>query len=150
MREAAVMTKLRRQRGGTLLEACFALMILFAFTIGVLDFGRGYNVYQIATNAAREGARYAVAPQIGTMTLPSSDAVKAQAQTYLDSGNVPCPDSSCISVSSVDQTFNGHTMTYTTVTVQVPYQLIAAQMLGLPASTALNLKTAATMRNETN
>ena len=73
------------QKGGTLLEAAITLMLFFTLIFGVLEFGRAYNLYQTITNAAREGARYSVAPFPGTNNLPTIAQVDARVQQYLNS-----------------------------------------------------------------
>ena len=75
----------RTQKGGTLLEAAITLMLFFTLIFGVLEFGRAYNLYQTITNAAREGARFSVAPFPGTDNLPTTTNVEARVQQYLDS-----------------------------------------------------------------
>ncbi|MFB3916599.1 MAG: TadE/TadG family type IV pilus assembly protein [Terriglobales bacterium] len=90
--------------GATIAEAALVLILLFTFLMGIIEFGRCYNIYQNVTNAAREGARYAVAPcsamsgascpgsfvvpagwSIGT---PSESDIQAKVQTYLASNGV--------------------------------------------------------------
>lgn len=91
-----------RECGGTLVEAALVLILVFTFLMGIIEFGRVYNIYQNVTNAAREGARYAVAPcsaitgapcpfapppgwSVGT---PSKTDIQTQVQQYLVSNSV--------------------------------------------------------------
>jgi Flp pilus assembly protein TadG len=48
---------LRGTHGSQLLEFALALPFLLAFVVGIIDFGKAYNIKHILTNAAREGAR---------------------------------------------------------------------------------------------
>ena len=48
--------------GQALVEVAIALPILLALLIGIFEFARAYNVQQVITNAAREGAREGVLP----------------------------------------------------------------------------------------
>jgi Flp pilus assembly protein TadG len=47
------------QRGAQLLEFALVLPLLLVLAVGVVDFGRAWNIRQILNNAAREGARLA-------------------------------------------------------------------------------------------
>ena len=70
--------RLRRdQRGAALLEMAFTLPLLLLISVGIFEFGRAFEVWQVLTNAAREGARVAVLPG-------SRDAmVTARVQQYV-------------------------------------------------------------------
>ncbi len=140
--------KRRKQRGATIVEAAFTLLILLIFLDAVLEFGRAYNVYHIMTNAAREGARYAVAPAPGTSTLPTNAQVQSWVNTFLASGGVR---SATISVLPSTQTVNNMQVTYTDVEVTAPYTFIVPQLLmGSNTYGTITLATSSRMRNETN
>src|SRR5687768_11098849 len=51
--------KTRARRGATLVEVALTLGLFCLFMFGVFEYGRYLLVLQIATNAARDGARYA-------------------------------------------------------------------------------------------
>jgi len=57
--------KLRTQRfsrqGHTIVEAAFVLLIALMLTMAIYDYGRYFMMSQLVNNAAREGARQAVA-----------------------------------------------------------------------------------------
>ena len=50
----------RSERGADILEAALVLPLLLALMFGVYTFGRGWDLYQTMTRAAREGVRQAV------------------------------------------------------------------------------------------
>ncbi len=50
----------RSSSGSQLLEFALVVPLLLAMVIGILDFGQAYNLKQKLTNAAREGARFAI------------------------------------------------------------------------------------------
>lgn len=50
----------RGEGGQALVEFALVLPLLLALVIGVFEFGRAWNAYQVLTDAAREGARNAV------------------------------------------------------------------------------------------
>ena len=55
----------RDERGQSLVEFVLALPILLVIVFGIIEFASAWRTYQIVTNVAREGARFAVLP--GTM-----------------------------------------------------------------------------------
>ena len=52
-------TKRQRERGETLVEFAFASLIFFTFIFGVLQFGIAIWNYNLISDLAQEGARYA-------------------------------------------------------------------------------------------
>lgn len=140
-------------RGSTLVESAVSLFLLLTLVFGIIEFGRAYNVYQVMTNAAREGARFAVAPcpiaaSIGTTCaagqLPSTSAVQTYVQGFLGSGSI---SGATVSVNPNYQPsndpVNGIPLSYTQVTVSLPYTFTFF-------SFAPTITTTAVMRNETN
>jgi len=74
--------RLGGERGTALIETAMTLPLLLLVSVGIFEFGRAFQTWQVLTNAAREGARLAVMPG-------STDAtVKARVQTYLTSGQL--------------------------------------------------------------
>jgi Flp pilus assembly protein TadG len=53
----------RREEGAALIETAFVLPIMLLVCVGILEFGRAYQTWQVVTNASREGARVAVLPE---------------------------------------------------------------------------------------
>lgn len=135
------MRRRRAQRGANLLEAALTMVIFFTLVFAIFDFGRALNVYHTLTNAAREGARYSVAPFPGTVNLPTTAQVQTVVQTYLAAANVTT------ATVGVNQTFagtvNGAPTVFTQVTVSVPYTFIFFPW-------TVTLSTDSVMRNETN
>lgn len=68
-----VVTKWRDEAGAELLEAALVLPILLMLLLGIVVFGRGWNIYQTITRAAREGAREAVMSPCATCSGPNYD-----------------------------------------------------------------------------
>lgn len=135
------MNSRKRQRGANLAEAAIAIPILMLVVFAIVDFGRAYNVYQVITNAAREGARYSVAPLPGTSTLPNQDNVKAYVLDYLGSGNV---QGASVNVNQTfSSTVNSISIVFTEITIDEPYTFSF-----FPGS--ITIRTRAVMRNETN
>jgi len=134
------MKKKQSQRGATVAEAALTAVTLFTLILGAVDFGRAFSIYEDLTNAAREGARYAVAPDPASEILPSSAQVQSYVSPFLSANNV----SGTVTVSSTSHVINGVTTTYTQVTVQAPYKF-----LFFPFAT-VNISSKSEMRNETN
>lgn len=55
-----LVTKWKEESGAELVEAALVIPILLMLLLGIVTFGRAYNVYQTMTRAAREGAKEAV------------------------------------------------------------------------------------------
>ncbi len=56
----------RGERGADVFEAALVLPILLMVILGLFAFGRGWDVYQTMTRAAREGVRQAVTTECAT------------------------------------------------------------------------------------
>jgi Flp pilus assembly protein TadG len=143
----------KKERGATILETALVLPILFAVIFGILEFGRAYNIFQTVTNAAREGARYSVAPwAAGTAnagSLPTSTQVVSLVQHFLLGDGVIVPDGNIVVVQNCSgtaacPTVNGLALQYTQVTVTAPYKFAY-----FPFGT-LNISARSVMRNENN
>lgn len=103
--------------GQALVEMAIALPILLALLVGIFEFARAYNVQQVITNAAREGAREGVLPPEGlaaseARARPRTDERLADANiggatvtiTCTGSGNCTTGDSFKVEIA-VDYTF---------------------------------------------
>lgn len=146
------------ESGVTTVEGAVILLIFFMLLLGVIEAGQFMKTRQVLTNAAREGARFAVAPTSGTNTLPSEDEVKAKVNSFLAAANVTgatvstkCPVAApevCTSKnSSMSVTTGLVTTDYTEVTVSKPYSVITAP--GFFSALSMNLQGRALMRRET-
>jgi len=74
----------RNERGVELLEAALVFPALLALLIGVFWLGRAYNVYQTITRAAREGARFALAPSCGTCSPANTFPTDPEVTTVIN------------------------------------------------------------------
>src|SRR5260370_29863718 len=83
------MSRLRRrlagEEGTAMLETALTLPLLLVVSVGIFEFGRAYQTWQVLTNAAREGARVAVLPN------QVAGAAEARVRQYLLSGQLPNP-----------------------------------------------------------
>jgi Flp pilus assembly protein TadG len=62
----ALKTKVKNEHGAELAEFALVVPLLFTFLLGIFWFARAYNIYETITRAAREGVRFAVAPNCAT------------------------------------------------------------------------------------
>ena len=139
----------RRDDGAALIEAAFVLTMLLFVSIGIIEFGRAFQTWQIVTNAAREGARVAV---LGGM---SDDAVKTRVKDYLKMG-IDAPASASITINRTTTVSLGGAATASASRVQVDYPFTfivlqpLAQMLVKDSTVgnAFTMRSAAIMRNE--
>ena len=133
------------ERKAPLLETALTLLLVLMIFIGVVEFGRAYQTWQVLTNAAREGAR--VAAVGGT----SDRDVEAAVRTYMvaerlgDAGTVPIAVNRKVTVGA---------QTGSEVTIQYPFSFILldpAVRFVRPATTTggpLMMSAVAIMRNE--
>jgi Flp pilus assembly protein TadG len=144
-------SKAWRDDGVAMIEAAFTLPLMLLVCVGILEFGRAYQSWQIVTNASREGARVAVLPG-------STDAaVTARVKDYLDAGVL---DKTAVTTTGVviarntTVSLGATTAAATKVTVNYPYQFMVLQPIAqLVVSTskvgeAFTMTAATTMRNE--
>ena len=129
------------EAGQALVETAIALPILLALLVGIFEFARAYNVQQVITNAAREGAREGV--------LPSTTQAVAVART-----NARLADAGIVS-ATVTFSCTGSCTTGDAVAVQiaVPYTfLFIGPVLSLVSSGVdpgtITLRSTAPMRKE--
>jgi Flp pilus assembly protein TadG len=133
-----------QERGAAFVEAALTSLMLTVIMFAIFEAGRLINIQQTLTNAAREGARLSVLPAWGgTDTLPSTTAVQARVQTFLDAAGLN-------GASATVTVVNDHTVgttKYSLVTVTVPYKVVSVSMFRL---LEVNLRGRSMMRNETN
>ncbi len=142
--------RLRRdERGTALIEMAFTLPLLLLISVGIIEFGRAFQTWQVLTNAAREGARVAVLPGY-------SDAmVSARVQTYVQAGVLGAGVTPTVTIQrSVPVSYGTGSATGSRVIISYPYKFM---MLNGVAKLVVNNTTlgsdftmaaSATMRNE--
>jgi TadE-like protein len=72
------------ERGAELVEFSLVFGFLVLFLVGIVDFGKGYKIYQNVTNATREGARLSAVPYYNQPTV-APDVLRNRITTYLQS-----------------------------------------------------------------
>lgn len=131
------------RRGQALVEFALVAPILLLLILGLVDFARAWNAYQVITDAAREGARAAVVEN-ETITQDSVKSVvgAAMARASLDA-NEP---TTVITITGLDSGRGNPT----TVRIEHQYQLgwVGALMALAQGSDQLTLTSEIVMRNE--
>ena len=143
---AATRAQISSERGAALLETALTLPIVLMICVGIFEFGRAYQTWQLLTNAAREGARVAVVG--GTTDLDIETAVRTYmaAERLGNAGTAPIAVNRKVALGS---------NTGTEVTIQYPFSFILldpAVRFVRPASTTtgapLMMSAVAIMQNE--
>jgi hypothetical protein len=140
---------LRRERGAALLETALALPMVLLVAVGIFEFGRAYQTWQVLTNAAREGARVAVLPGA------NDGIVAARAVSYMQAGQLREAANARVVVTPVMLNLGGgSTAAASSVTVNYPFAFIGLQPvanliagdsnLGAP----ITMQATSVMRNE--
>jgi Flp pilus assembly protein TadG len=133
------------ERGSTVVESAIILLACFMFVFGIFEAGRFLNTRQVLTNAAREGARLAVAPLSGTNTLPSTSEIQDRVNQFLASANITGATTTVDPAVSV--VTGSVTTVYTRVQVQKFYQVVSVPYFFNMLEVTLTGE--ALMRNET-
>jgi Flp pilus assembly protein TadG len=139
--------KRKKERGAALIESAITIPIILLISVGIFEFGRAYQTWQVLTNAAREGARQAI-------LYGKSDAdVRAAVRNYIDVGGLPLDGFSAENIV-LERNLDMGTFEASKVTVTYPFNFIVLgpiMKLVSPNSTqgnALTMGAVAVMRNE--
>jgi len=139
----------RGQSGQSLLEAALTLPLILLIAVGILEFGRAFQTWQVVTNAAREGARVAILPASTT-----SD-VQSRVMTYLQGGALDNYQNATVTVNQNTPVVVGAgTAATSVVTVAYPFSFLVMNPVanlvvsGSTVGTPLTVTAAAQMRNE--
>ena len=139
-------TNLRKnERGAALIETAVTIPIILLVAVGIFEFGRAYQTWQVLTNAAREGARQAV-------LVDKSDAdVQSTVQNYMKAGGLSKYATASV---VIDRNVALGTNTASRITVNYPFQFMVlngvAKLVskGSTAGGPLTMQSVALMRNE--
>ena len=134
----------RGECGAVLVEAAITLLGFLILLFAIMEGGRFFSAQQVLTNAAREGARLAVAPLSGTSDLPGVGAIEDEvhkflAAAHIGNAGIMVERPVLIPTGNIDSEF-------TRVRVTLPYKVLTLAMFG---DWEINLTGEALMRNET-
>jgi len=142
---------LRGRKGQALAEFALILPVLFLLIAGIIEFGRGWNIKQALTDAAREGARYTVIVDAETVTDVTNKIHQRLALANIATTDPPT------TVSITPAAFfkcpggaAGASGAEMTVLVTTTYRMgwVGALMSWVGGSNTITISSTATMRNE--
>ena len=140
------MTRFRSETGAALLEAAITIPLILMISVGIFEFGRAYQTWQVLTNAAREGARAAII--IGT-----TDAdVTTRVRNYMQGGALPNYATATVTITR-NVALTGSD-TATNVQIRYPFQFVVLQPVvrlvvrGATVGAPITMTSSALMRNE--
>ena len=133
--------RVRDDSGQAMVEFALVLPILLMLVIGIFEFGRAWNAYQVITDAAREGAR--------NMVVAGVPATEASVNQVVNTA---------LFVAALDSTRDVTTLTGlrtgtgTTATVQIAYPysftFLGRLLNWTTGQSNITLRTSFVMRNE--
>lgn len=137
------------RRGAVTVEMALVLPIFTMLVFGIIEFGRGFMIMQLVTNAAREGCRRAI------IDGSTNSDVTSYIQTFMQtSGNVPT-SSTTVTITITPATGNpnpGNSLAacssrdLVNVKVEIPFS--AVQLITAKYLSGKTLKGEASMRHE--
>ncbi|HEY7499800.1 MAG TPA: TadE family protein [Vicinamibacterales bacterium] len=144
IRPGDVLKSVNKARGVAPIEIAISVPLILLIAVGIFEFGRAYQTWQVLTRAAREGAKVAV-------VAGSTDAqVESAVRRYMTAGHLPNASTAPV---RLNRSVAVGTSTGTQVTINYPFEFIVlnpAAHLVAPDSTGapLTLSAVAIMRNE--
>jgi hypothetical protein len=126
---------MRQTRGQALVELALILPVILLLVIGMLEFARAWNLHQVITDAAREGARRAVLAD----AVMDRDSVRAAMWRHVAMFGYDPQYATMVIKPDADFKNSGENIT---VELALPYRFFI-----LPGRT-INMRTSFTMRNE--
>lgn len=145
----SLLRRVAGQRGQALIETALTLPIVLVISISIFEFGRALQVWQMLTNAAREGARVAV--------LPGADqaAVKQRVLDYMAAGGLQNLAANQINVVSNAQIImSGNPVSASQITISYPFNFMLLNPImqlivrGSRVGAPITMTASALMRNE--
>jgi len=143
------MRKRNSERGAAIIETAITLPLLLLVSVGIFEFGRAFQTWQVMTNAAREGARVAVLPN------PAVGAAEARVRTYLKNGGLNNGPSVGVAINNVTIPMGATNVQGSRVAVNYPFTFIVLQPVaqlivrGSLTGAPITMTAVAEMRNET-
>ncbi len=145
------MPKTLKRRAAATVETALVLPIVLLFMFGIFEYGRYFMTMQLLNNAAREGARYAIAHlqpvTLGNTTYGNATSDVTNIVTGMTAGvtlnnqniNVYASDSQGNNLGGWNSAISGQMVT---VEITGNFQFMTAAFLGLPGSISVDIKSA--------
>ena len=139
----------RSDRGQILIEAAITFPLVLLSLVGMFELGRMFQTTQVLTNAAREGARIAIVPNM------DASASESTARAYMQQNGLSASATATVNINrNITLNANGTPESASEVRIDYPFQFFMLQpviRLVVPASTTgspITLRASAVMRNE--
>ena len=135
----------QNQRGAALIETAFTLPIILLICVGIFEFGRAYQTWQVLTNAAREGARVSI------LSDKTDGDVVSVVRNYMANGGLPRAATAAV---NIDRNVPLGPNSASRITINYPYSFMVLNgviRLITPSSNTgapLTMQSVALMRNE--
>ncbi len=136
------------ERGQSLIETTLIFPLLLLVMIGIFEFGRAFETWEVLTNAAREGARIAILPN------QPAGAAQTRVRNYLAAGGLKSSAGVGVAVDTVALDLGGVTVNGSRVTITYPFSFIVLQpvaqlvVAGTATGSPITMTAQAAMRNE--
>ena len=141
------MKRIRSEKGAALLEAAITVPVILLISVGIFEFGRAYQTWQVLTNAAREGARAAV------INGSTDTDVTARVRNYMQAGSLGNYATASVTIKR-DVVLTGSD-TASEIVIGYPFQFMVLNpvvRLIAPSDTKtgapIEMKSSVVMRNE--
>ena len=153
------MGTLADESGQALVEFALVLPLLLLVTMGIVDFGRAWNVRQVVTDAAREAARTMVATsasqsqllQVVNTAFAGAGMNQATVQEIASTATCPAPVLPATAPIVCLSNWGGNPNTPARVSIVYPYRLeFVGRLMGLitQGQQTLILRSTFVMRHE--
>ena len=146
---SSLVPRLVGARGQALIETALTLPIVLVLSISIFEFGRALQVWQLLTNAAREGARVAVLPG------STDTAVRNRVMAYMNAGGLPGVAPNQITVNGdAEIDMGGDMVSASQITIAYPFSFMLLQPImqliatGSDVGEDITMTASALMRNE--
>jgi Flp pilus assembly protein TadG len=146
--ETTMRRRIRNERGAALLEAAITIPLILLISVGIFEFGRAFQTWQVLTNAAREGARIAVIS--GTTDAQISKRVR----DYLQAGGLDRFEAAHGVVVDVDRNAPLGNSNASRIAINYPFEFMVLNPVvrlvspGSSTGAPLTMGASALMRNE--
>ena len=136
----------RRERGAALLEAAIVVPIILLISVGIFEFGRAYQTWQVLTNAAREGARLAI------ISGSTDTDVETRVRNYMSAGQLENASTATVTINR-DVALTGAD-TGSQIIINYPFDFMVLNPVirlidsGSTTGQPITMQSSAVMRNE--
>jgi len=149
MRSVRLRSLVTNESGQSLLETAMTLPLILLIVVGIFEFGRAFQTWQVLSNAAREGARVAILPYA---TLAD---VQSRVNSYMQGGQLDNFQNATVSINQNTPVVVGvGTAASSVVTVTYPFSFSVLNPVanlvvnGSTVGSPITLAVSAQMRNE--